>query len=90
MPSLHHAALMTVSRGMFVLWEVNQMEREYALIPGVQLNIDPSTLHVFESSVRHDFAGPRHTQQLDSHNRAYTICTQRSSIASNATQCTGV
>jgi hypothetical protein len=47
-----------VGQGMFALREINQMECEMCSYLEWQLNIDPSTLHDFESRVHHDFAGP--------------------------------
>ncbi|KAI9441062.1 hypothetical protein BJY52DRAFT_1378162, partial [Lactarius psammicola] len=49
-----------IGQGMFALQEIYQILQclKMCLYLEWQLNIDPSTLHDFESRVRHDFAGP--------------------------------
>ena len=47
-----------VGQGMFVLREINQMEREMCSYLEWQLNVDPTTLCDFQARVQLDFAGP--------------------------------
>jgi Cyclin, N-terminal domain len=47
-----------VSRGMFTLPEINQMEREMCSYLDWQFNVDPTTLHDFQARVQLDFTYP--------------------------------
>jgi hypothetical protein len=48
-----------VGQGVFALREINQMEQEICSnYLEWHLNIDPSTLHDFQSHVQQDFTGP--------------------------------